>query len=94
MESGFSRTGKGENIGGGSFLFKKAPHFLQNFSQRNIFSSYEGLFCGVPNLAIDTVVGADFVRNEVNPERPSQSPGRYGTIEMTICVHWALGYMG
>jgi hypothetical protein len=68
MESGFSGAGKGENIGGRSLLFKKAPHFLKNFPYRNIFFSYTSLFCGLPNLAIDAVVSADFVRNEVNPE--------------------------
>jgi hypothetical protein len=68
MEGGFSRTGKGESIDRGIFFLKEAPHFFQNFLHGNIFFSYESLFCGVPNLAIDTVVGADFVRNEINPE--------------------------
>jgi hypothetical protein len=68
MEGGFSRAGKGESIDRGIFFLKEARHFFQNFLHRNIFFPYKSLFCGVPNLAIDTVVGADFVRNEINPE--------------------------
>jgi hypothetical protein len=80
MEGGLSRAGKGEMINGRSFFLKKTPHFFQNFLHRNIFFSYKSLIRCLPNLAVDTVVGADFVGDEVNPERPTQSSGRNGTV--------------
>jgi hypothetical protein len=74
MEGWFSRPREGEVIDGGSFIFKKASHLFQNFIHRDIFFSDKSLFCGVPDLAIDTVVGADFVRDQINSKRPPQSP--------------------
>jgi hypothetical protein len=87
MEGWFSRARKGDMIDGGSFLSKKATHFFQNFFYRNIFFSYKSFIRGVSNLAVDTVVGANFMGNEVNPERSPQSSGRNGTIKIFKVLH-------
>ena len=68
MERGFSGSGKGEMFDGGSFFLKESLDFFQNFLNGDIFFSDESLLRGLPDLAIDTVVGADFVRNEVDSE--------------------------
>jgi hypothetical protein len=54
-------------------LFKKTSHFFQNFSHRNIFFSDKRLFGCVPDLAIDAVVGANFVGTR---SIPSDLPNR------------------
>src|SRR4030042_2731877 len=87
MEGGFSRAGEGEMVDRGTFFLQEVLHFFHDFLHRNIFFSYKCFLRGLPDLAIDTVVGADFVRNEVNSKRPSQSSGRDWTIEMTITLH-------
>jgi hypothetical protein len=87
MEGWFSRPRKGEMINGGSLFLKKAFYFLQNFLHRNIFFSYKSFIRGLPNLAVDAVVSADFMGDEVNPERPPQSSGRDGTIKIFKVLH-------
>src|SRR4030043_327708 len=74
-------------INGGSSFFEKASHFFQDFSRRNIFFSDKRFFGCFPDLAVDAVIGTNFVRDEVNPERPSQSPRRNGTVKVTINFH-------
>jgi hypothetical protein len=87
MERGFSGSGKRKVFDGGSFFLKESVYFVQNLVNGDIFFSDESLFRGLPDLAIDTVVGADFVRNEIDPEGPSQSPGRHRTIKMFVPFH-------
>ena len=55
-------------INRGILFFEKASHFFQNFTHRDIFFSNKRLFRCLPDLTVDTIVGADFVGNEVNPE--------------------------
>ncbi len=55
-------------IDGGGSLFKESLYFFQNFVNGDVFFSDESLLRGLPDLAIDTVVGADFVRNEIHSE--------------------------
>jgi hypothetical protein len=68
MKRWFPRPGKGEMIDGGGFFSKKTAYFFQNFFYRNIFFSYKSLFCSVSDLAIDAVIGTNFMGDEVNPK--------------------------
>jgi hypothetical protein len=71
----------------GIFFFKEAPHLFQNFVNGDIFFSDEGLFRGLPDLAIDAVVSADFVWNKINSEGPSQPSGRHRTVKILVPFH-------
>jgi hypothetical protein len=74
-------------IDGGTPLRKEVPHLFQYFLCGNIFLPLESPFRRFANLAIDAIIGADLVRDEINPKRPPQSSGRNRTIKIAIVAH-------
>lgn len=59
-------------IDGGELFFDKEFYFFKNFLYRNILFSEKRLLCGLPNLAVDAIVGTDLVRNEIDSKGSSQ----------------------
>jgi hypothetical protein len=59
---------------------KEVPHLFQYVPGGNIFLPLERLLRRFANLAIDTIVGADFACYEVDSQGPAEPPGRNGTI--------------
>ena len=70
-------------IDGRKLFLKKKFYLLKNFFYRNILFSEKSSLRRLPDLAVDTVVGADLVWNKINPKGPSQTSGRNRTIKMT-----------
>jgi hypothetical protein len=67
-------------IDGGLPHRKEVPHLFQYFLGGNIFLPLEGLLRCPTNLAIDTIVGADLGRHEIDSQGPAEPPGRNRTI--------------
>src|SRR4030042_5542817 len=94
MKGWLSRAGEGEMIDRGLPLGKEVPHLFQYFLGGNIFLPLEGPLRCFTNLAIDTIVGADLGRDEIDSEGPAEPPGRDGTTKTTMVVHykWATSF--
>jgi len=87
MKGWLARAGEGEMIDSGLPLGKEVPHLFQYFLGGNIFHPLEGHLRCFTNLAIDTIVGADFGRHEIDSQGPAEPPGRNWTIKMLIRFH-------
>src|SRR5512139_477287 len=91
MKGRLARAGEGEMVNGGLPLKKEVLHFIQYFLGGNIFLPLEGPLRCLTNLAIDTIVGADLGRHEIDSQGPAEPPGRNWTIKVTILSHLVYG---
>jgi hypothetical protein len=72
-----------EIIDGRMFLFRRLRP-LPKFPEQEHIPSSGGSSGSLPDLAVDAVIGANLMGNEVNSKRSAQPSGWNRTIEVTI----------
>jgi hypothetical protein len=89
MNSRFTGTGEGNEIDLQGFV-QLSIDLLNNGGGGKVLLALHGLFWGLTELAVYTVIRADLVRDDIDAQRMSQSPRWNRTEDMLVCPFFCL----